>query len=64
MAKLVPYWGLTAQPGSTYYLQKLSHDVLSIIDHSSDTSTVYLFDEHIVAKNTNHTVSYLSDFHT
>lgn len=24
MSKLVPYWGQTAQPGSTYYLQKLS----------------------------------------
>ena len=23
MAKLVPYWGLSAQPGNMYYLQKL-----------------------------------------
>ena len=62
MAKLVPYWGMTAQLGSTYYLQKLSHDVFGITDHSSGTSTVYLFDERIGAKNTDHTVSYLGDF--
>ena len=61
MAKLVPYWGQTAQPGSTYYLQKQSHDVFGIVDHSCGTSTVYLFDEHIEAKNTDHTVSYLGD---
>ena len=24
MSKLVPYWGMSPQPGSTYYLQKLS----------------------------------------
>ena len=62
MAKLVPYWGTIAKPGSTYYLQKLSHDVFSITDHSPGTSTVYLFDERIGAKNTDHTVSYLGDF--
>ncbi len=62
MAKLVPYWGLSSQPGSTYYLQKLSHDVFGVVDHSSNSSTVYLFDERIGAKNTDHTVSYLTDF--
>ncbi len=50
MAKLVPYWGLSSQPGSTYYLQKLSHDVFGVVDHSSNSSTVYLFDERIGAK--------------
>lgn len=61
MAKLVPYWGQTAQPGSTYYLQKQSHNAFGIADHSSGTSTVHLFDEHIEAKNADHTVSYLGD---
>jgi len=28
MSKLVPSWGLSPQPGSTYYLQKLSNDIL------------------------------------
>ena len=26
-SKLIPYWGCSAQPGSTYYLQKAPHDV-------------------------------------
>ena len=51
-----------AQPASTYFQQKISHDVIGITDHSSGTSMVYLFDECIGAKNTDHTVSYLSDF--
>ena len=62
MAKLVPYWGLSAQPGSTYYLQKLSHDVFGIVNHGSGLSTVYLFDEQAGPKNTDHTVSYLTDY--
>ena len=27
-SKLIPHWGHTAQPGQTYYYQKVSHDVL------------------------------------
>ena len=34
MSKLVPHWGLSPQPASTYYLQKLSHDIFGIVDHS------------------------------
>ena len=41
MCKLVPYWGMSAQPGST---QKLNHDVFGIVNHGSGSSTVYLFD--------------------
>ena len=59
-SKLIPSWGRIEQPGSTYYLQKVSHDVLGIVDHSKDESTVYLFDERIGPKNTNHTVSLLT----
>ena len=62
MGKLVPYWGLSAQPGSTYYFQKLAHEVFGIVDSSTGSSTVYLFDERISPKNTDHTVSYLTDF--
>ena len=61
-SKLIPSWGRTKQPGSTYYLQKVSHDILGIVDHSSDESTVYLFDERIGPKNTDHTVSFLTHF--
>ena len=31
MSKLIPNWGSSPQPGSTYYLQKLSHDILGIV---------------------------------
>ncbi len=58
-AKLIPYWGFSAQPASTYYFQKASHDVLGIIDHRDDSRHIVLFDERIGPKNTDHTVSYL-----
>ena len=60
MSKLVPYWGQSPQPGSTYYLQKLSHDIFGIVNHATGKSAVYLFDEKVGPKNTDHTVSYLS----
>jgi len=62
MGKLIPYWGFTAQPSSTYYLQKLNHDVFGIINHASNSSSVYVFDERVGPKNTDHTISYLSNF--
>ena len=43
MSKLTPHWGYSPQPGSTYYLQKLSHNLLGIVNHSEEASTaVYL----------------------
>ena len=62
MAKLVPYWGMSAQPGSTYYLQKLNRDVFGIVNHGPCSSSVYLFDERAGPKNTDHTISYLTDY--
>jgi len=62
MSKLVPYWGYSAQPGSTYYLQKLSHDIFGIVNHARKSSTIYLFDERSGPKNTDHTISFLTDF--
>ena len=61
-SKLIPSWGKSEQPGSTYYLQKVSHDILGIVDHSEDKSTVYIFDERIGPKNTDHTVSFLTQY--
>ena len=61
-SKLIPSWGRTEQPGSTYYLQKVSHDILGIVDHSEEKSTVYLFDERIGPKNTDHTISFLTHY--
>ena len=62
MSKLVPNWGLSPQPGSTHYLQKLSHDLLGIVNHATRTSTIYLFDKRLSPKNTDHTISYMTDF--
>lgn len=58
----MPYWGCSALPGSTYYLQKLNHDIFGIVNHGSKLSTVYLFDEQVGPKNTDHTPSYLTHF--
>lgn len=33
MSKLLPYWGSSPQPSSTYYMQKVSYDLLGIVDH-------------------------------
>ena len=41
VSKLVPYWGMSAQPRSTYYLQ-LSHDVLGNVNDATNKSSVYL----------------------
>lgn len=62
MSKLLPSWGLSPQPGSTYYLQKLSHDVFGIVNHSNGKSAIYTFDERCDPKNMDHTVSYLTHF--
>ena len=64
MNKLIPYWGNSPQPGSTYYLQKLSYDVFGIVDHRSERGHVYLFSELIGPKNTDHTFSYLMHYLT
>jgi len=61
-SKLIPSWGKTEQPGSTYYLRKVSHDIFGIVDHREEKSTVYLFDERIGPKNTDHTVSFLTQY--
>ena len=37
MCKLVPYWGLSAQPGS------LNHDIFSIVNHAQNALTVCIF---------------------
>ena len=59
MQKLVPYWGCSPQPGSTYYCQKLFHDIYGIVDHPDQTCMIYIFDETAGPKNVDHSVSYL-----
>ena len=61
---------MSPQPGITYYLQKqnLSHDIFGIVDQLTGKFRVYIFDERLGPKNSDHTISYLhyylSDIHT
>ena len=59
MQKLIPHWGQSPQPGSTYYLQKLSIDLFGIVDHRDESAAVYIFDERVGHKTADHTISYL-----
>ena len=59
MSKLIPQWGRTEQPGQTYYLMKVSHDIFGIVDHRGNTKSAYIFSEEIGPKNTDHTISFL-----
>ena len=59
MSKLIPQWGKTEQPGQTYYLMKVSHDIFGIVDHRANEKFVYIFSEEIGPKNTDHTISFL-----
>ena len=58
-AKLIPFWGRSEQLGSTYYLQKVSIEVFGVVDHREEGKYIYLFDERITPKNTDHTLSLL-----
>ena len=62
MSKLLPYWGESPQPGSTYYLQKLTHDLFGLVNHATRSSAVYIFDERVGPKNTDHTLSYITHY--
>ena len=64
MSKLIPFWGMSPQPGSTYCLQKLSNDIFGIVDHSHGESTVYIFDERLGPKHSDHTILYISHYLT
>ena len=59
ISKLIPFWGRSPQPRSTYYSQKLSHNIFGIVNHATNKSSVYMFDERVGPKNTNHILSYM-----
>lgn len=59
MQKLVPHRGRSPQPGSIYYLQKLSFDLFGIVNHRDDSAAVYVFDERVGHKTADHTISYI-----
>ena len=48
MSKLIPFWRMSPQPGSTYmymvyYLQKLNNEIFGTVDHSSGESRVRIY---------------------
>ncbi len=55
-AKLIPHWG---ESGLSYNMQNVSHEVFGIVDYRSDSKHVFIFDEQITPKNTDHTISLL-----
>lgn len=62
-SKLTPHWGFSAQPSETYYLRKLSHNILGIVDHTLAENTVYVLDERVGgAKNADLTISLVDHY--
>ncbi len=62
-SKLTPHWGTSAQPGETYYLRKLSHNIFGLVDHTRSKNTVYVFDERVGgAKNADTTISLVDHY--
>lgn len=64
-AKLIPHWGYSPQPGTTYYKQKLSNDIFGIVAHT--TPSRYLFaivwhESAAGAKTADHTITFLDKF--
>ena len=39
-----------------YFDKKLNHDAFDVVNHATNKAAVYLFDERIGPKNTDHTV--------
>lgn len=62
-SKLTPHWGASAQPSETYYLRKLSHNILGIVDHTLIKNAVYVFDERVAgSKNADTTISLVDHY--
>ena len=40
----------------------IKNDIFRIVNHGSGGSTVYLFDERVGPKNTDHTISYFNNY--
>ena len=59
---LFPIRAYHRKPGSTYYLQKLHHDVFGIVNHATGSSAMYILDERVGPKTTDHTASYITHY--
>lgn len=63
MGKNLPFWGNSAQPSKTYYMMKLVHDILGVVDHASGIRYAYICDEVAAGpKSTDHTISFLDNY--
>ena len=61
-AKLIPHWGYTPQPGTTYYKQKLSNDIFGVVVHNEPVRRLYTWHEGAAgAKTSDHTITCLDD---
>ena len=54
--------GSSAQPGMIYNQRKVSHEIFCIVDHWNDSNYVDVFDECAGPKNTDNTVSLVSNY--
>eukprot|EP00171_Calliarthron_tuberculosum_P023193 IDg23193t1 len=63
MGKLIPHWGQSAQPGKTYYFQKILHHIFGIVDASNMQKHVYVVDETVSGdKDSDHVCSFIDDY--
>ena len=46
-AKLIPHWNYSDQPGTTYYKQTLSNDILAIVFHTESVDLLYAWRKNI-----------------
>ena len=61
--KLLPHWGYSAQPGASYYKQKLCFDNFGIVCHGAPENFFYLYHEGAVgSKSADTTISCLDHF--
>ena len=61
MSKLLPFWGHTAQSSSTYYLKRFRMISMASLTINMKMD-VYIFNEMIEAKNSDHSISYLMQY--
>jgi len=63
MGKLVPHWGRSAQPGKTYYSQKILHHIFGIVNSTLGKDKFYIIDETVAGeKDSNHVCSHLFEY--
>ena len=57
LSKLLPQWGYSTQPGSSYYRMKLAHDIMGVVFHSGSQNFRYVFHEGIGCPKTSNLIT-------